>query len=332
MIEIDGSHGEGGGQILRTALALSAITAQPFRLYNIRKGRPREGLSYQHVKAAQTAARIAHARVEGLKLRSTELSFYPEAISPLDEEVDMGTAASITLLLQCVLPILLHAPSGSHLTVRGGTDVQWSPSWDYFEHITLRAIEHMGARVEARLLMRGYYPEGGGVVELEVFPSRLSSRTFERSDEPIWGRVHSSGLPHHVSERMRASAVAALHEGGYQADVDIEPTQARSTGCGITLWSGTLGACALGERGLPAERVGKTAAHMLLDELASGSGVDVHLADQLVLYMALAGGGECTLREITDHTRTNVWTVRRFMDVECTVHREGAHYRMSLSA
>jgi len=332
MIEIDGSHGEGGGQILRTALAISAITAQPFRLHNIRKGRRgHEGLSPQHLKAAELAAHIADAEVEGVRLHSTELSFYPTRLRPLDGQIDIGTAGSITLLLQCILPILVHAPSSSSFSVRGGTDVRWSPSWDYFVHVALLALERMGVKAETHLITRGYYPAGGGMVELEVFPSHLSAGRFECSDVPIVGNVHSSSLPQHVPERIRASAIEALQESGHDADVRIEPQLAHTAGCGITLWKGTLGACALGRRGLPSERVGQMAAQQLLGEIAAHSGVDVHLADQLIIYMALAGGGELTLREITEHTRTNVWTVQRFMDVECTTQRENGLIRMSLS-
>ncbi len=331
MIEIDGSHGEGGGQILRTALAISAITAQPFRLHNIRKGRGQEGLSPQHLKAAETAARIADARVEGLRLHSTELSFYPTRLCPLNGQIDIGTAGSITLLLQCILPILVHAPSSSSFSVKGGTDVRWSPSWDYLVHVAFLALEQMGVKTKTHLVMRGYYPAGGGMVELEVFPSHLSARRFECSDVPVVGNVHSFSLPQHIPERIRASATEALHESGYDADVRIEPTVAHTAGCGITLWRGTLGACALGKRGLPSEKVGQMAAQQLLGEIASRSGVDMYLADQLIIYMALAGGGELTLREITEHTRTNVWTVQRFMDVECTTHQEKGLIRMSIS-
>nr|WP_245597031.1 RNA 3'-terminal phosphate cyclase [Methermicoccus shengliensis] len=333
MLELDGSYGEGGGQILRTAIALSAITGQPLRLYNIRKGRRSEGLAPQHLKAVQTAAHITDARVDGLKLHSTELFFHPTCIHPLNGEVDIGTAGSITLLLQCILPILLHAPKSSSFTVRGGTDVEWSPSWDYFEHITLAALGQMGASVEAGLLMRGYYPEGGGVVSMKVSPSHIhiSPREFERSDAPIAGNVHSFALPSHVPERIRDAAATFLMQHGHPAHIALEHTRARSVGCGITLWSGLLGACALGRRGLPAERVGRMAASQLLKEIKSGASVDVHLADQLIPYMALSGGGEFVVREITEHTRTNVWTVQHFVDVECTIERTNELYRVCMS-
>lgn len=332
MLEVDGSHGEGGGQILRTAIALSAITGQPFRLYNIRKGRKSEGLAPQHLKAVQTAAHITDARVEGLKLRSTELFFHPTCIRPLSGEVDIGTAGSITLLLQCILPILMHAPKSSSFTVRGGTDVEWSPGWDYFEHITLAALGQMGASVEAGLLMRGYYPKGGGMVSMKVSPSRMSPKRFERWDAPIAGNVHSFGLPSHVPERIRDAAVAFLREHGHPAHIALEHTRAHSVGCGITLWSGLLGACTLGRRGLPAEKVGRMVASQIVEEIESGASVDVHLADQLIPYMALCGGGELVVREVTDHTRTNVWIVQHFVDVECTIESMNGLYRVCISA
>ena len=314
-MKLDGSYGEGGGQILRTAVALSAVTGKPVEIENIRKGRPKPGLSAQHVKAVEELARICEADVRGCRLKSTRLSFEPGKIKGGTFVVDIGTAGSISLFLQCLMPALMHAPIRIRIT--GGTDVQWSPSIDYMRFVTLGALKKMGYECELKVIQRGYYPRGGGCVEAIINPACLMNTSFEKNPcTLIEGISHSSGLPSHVAERQAASAQKLLLKNGYASRISTEVNNYPSTGSGITLWCGNAGGTALGRPGLKAEKVGENAADAILTELRSGAGVDEYLSDQLIPYIALAGGGSLTTRIISMHTKTNIWVTEQFLPVK----------------
>lgn len=313
-MKLDGSYGEGGGQILRTAVALSTITGKPVEIENIRKGRPKPGLSAQHVKAVESLARICGAEVTGCRLRSNRLSFTPGKIKSGNYEIDIGTAGSITLFLQCLMPALMHAPGIISIKITGGTDVQWSPSIDYMRYVTLSALKNIGIECDLTLIRRGYYPKGGGRVEARINPSHPKHWSFEKNTcTMIEGISHSSGLPSHVSQRQATSADMLLREHGYTSKISTEVNNYPSTGSGITLWCGAAGGIALGKPGLKAEKVGAIASEAILKELRSGAGVDEYLADQLIPYMALAGGGSFTTRKISMHTKTNIWVTEQFL-------------------
>ncbi|MBU4373246.1 MAG: RNA 3'-terminal phosphate cyclase [Euryarchaeota archaeon] len=316
-MELDGSYGEGGGQILRTAVALSAVTGKTLEINNIRRTRPKPGLAAQHVKAVESLASICNAEVDGCKLLSTNLSFKPGKIKGGVYEIDIGTAGSISLFLQCLMPAAVHAPETVMIKITGGTDVLWSPSIDYLRFVTMGALSQMGYHCELNLIRRGYYPRGGGCVEAVINPSVLKKTSFDTNPcSFVQGISHSSGLPAHVAERQAASAEKLLREEGYDTRISLEVKDYPSTGSGITLWCGTLGGSALGKPGLRAEKVGSNAAEAILPELKSGAGVDVYLADQLIPYIALAGGGSFTTRVITPHTKTNIWVTEQFLDVK----------------
>jgi len=321
MIEIDGSHGEGGGQIVRTATALSAVTGEPVRISNIRQGRPRPGLAHQHVRAIEGLAQICGARTRGVSLGSTEVTFEPGEIKGGSYEMEIGTAGSVTLLIQCLLPALTRAEGAVKVAVVGGTDVKWSPTIDYLQQVALPAFGLFGVAARLTLERRGYFPLGGGRVVVETWPSTLRSASILPSDSPIRGISHCSNLPEHVARRQAEAAGKLLEAAGFSAEIEVQVVNANSTGSGITLWSGFRGASALGERGVRAENVGSSAAADLIQELRSHASVDVHLADQLVPYLALAGGSYST-REITGHTRTNLWTASRFLDFEVSITGE----------
>jgi len=317
-MKIDGSYGEGGGQILRTSVALSAVSRKPVEIENIRTGRPKPGLSAQHVKAVEGLARICDASVSGCHLQSTRLKFTPGKIQGGNHEIDIGTAGSISLFLQCLMPALMHAPGMTRIKITGGTDVRWSPSIDYRRFVTLYALGMMGYECELRLIRRGYYPRGGGCIEAIINPSDLKKIDFDPDKCPqVEGISHSSGLPSHVSQRQASSAQKLLLENGYTSRILTEINDYPSTGSGITLWCGTIGGTALGEPGLKAEKVGAIAARALLDDL--GSGVDEFLQDQLIPYIALAGGGSFTARNISMHTKTNIWVTEQFLPVKFKV-------------
>jgi RNA 3'-terminal phosphate cyclase (ATP) len=324
IMKLDGSYGEGGGQILRTAVALSAVTGTPVEIENIRKRRPKPGLSAQHVKAVEGLARICEGQVTGCQLTSTRLFFTPGKIMDRDHEVDIGTAGSIALFLQCLMPALMHAPGTVTIRVTGGTDVRWSPSIDYLRFVTLVALRKMGYECDIKLITRGYYPRGGGCVEAIIKPSSLNYIDFEANKcSHIEGISHSSRLPAHVAQRQAESAGKLICERGYGSRILTEINDHPSTGSGITLWCGAAGGIALGEPGLKAEKVGEIAANAIIDELGSGAGVDEFLADQLIPYMALAGGGSFTTRMISLHTKTNIWVTEQFLPVKFKIEDLG---------
>lgn len=314
---IDGSYGEGGGQILRTSVALSAVSGKPVEIKNIRKGRPKPGLSAQHVRAVEGLARICDAEVSGCSPGSTSLSFTPGKIKGGNYEMDIGTAGSISLFLQCLMPALMYAPGTVRIKISGGTDVQWSPSIDYLRFVTIRALRMIGFECDIKLLRRGYYPRGGGCVEAVFNPSGLKSANFDTNNcTLVEGISHSSGLPSHVANRQAASAMKLLGENGYNSNIITEVNKYPSTGSGITLWCGNMGGIGLGKPGLKAQKVGCNAAQELLDELMSCAGVDEYLADQLIPYLALASMGSFTTQIISKHTKTNIWVTEQFLAVK----------------
>jgi len=331
MIEIDGSYGEGGGQVVRTAVALSAVTGKEVKVTNIRKNRPNPGLKQQHLKALETAARICEARVSGLFPGSSELFFAPVEIKGGKYEIDIGTAGSITLLLQSLMPALPFAKEKVELTVRGGTDVAWSPTIDYLQHVTLRALERLGYAGSVTLKKRGYYPRGGGEVSAVFEPCKLRGFHFRKEGEDrITGISHASNLPAHVPARQAEAAESLLLEAGYGSRINVQSLELLSTGSGITLWSGYCGGSALGERGLPAEKVGRRAAEEIVSELSSKASVDLHLADQLIPYMALAGNSSYTARELTLHAATNIWVTEQFLDVKFRIEEKEGLFEVSV--
>ncbi len=322
VIEIDGSMGEGGGQILRNALSLSLILNEPVRITKIRAKRPKPGLKPQHLTSVRALSDIGNAEVKGAKMGSTELEFTPSGINGGEYVFDTGTAGSITLMIQAILPPLLMAPSPSEVLLKGGTDVKWSPPVDYTKNVFLSALSRMGARVEMEVLKRGYYPKGGGEVLLKVRPSKLRSLELVGSwPSEVDGIVHCSGLPEHVPSRIRKAALKELI--GLETKISISCSESLSPGTGVVLWSSgdghVIGADALGERGLPSEKVGESAALHLKKYF--GYGVDGHLADQLLIYLAMAGG-RIKAPVITSHTETGMELISMMTGGEFEVHEE----------
>ncbi len=322
MIDIDGSHGEGGGQVLRMTVALSAVTGTPVHVSNIRAGRSNPGLRPQHLAAIEMVRRLCSGSVDGIEEHATEVTFKPGALTGGSHRVDIGTAGSVTLAMQaCLLPAL-HASDGAAVTLRGGTDVRWSPPWDYFTGVFLPLLHRMDVDVSAKLERRGYYPKGGGVAALQVQPSsRLRALSFTDGDGwRIRGRVNIAGLPMHIARRIRKAARKKLIEHGMDADIDIDECEAASPGVGVVLWTTgrrRLGADVLGEKGKPAEAVGGEAAQQLLRDITAEVDLDVHAVDQLIPYMAMADEATCfRCRELTGHAETELWLLQRFMDVE----------------
>lgn len=315
LVVIDGAAG--GGQMLRNAVALAAVTGRPVRVVNIWGARPQPGLRPQHLMAVRAAADICQARLVGAEIGSCEIEFRPGQTRRAERRLDVGTAGSVMLVLQCVLPALAHAAAESSLTLIGGTDVPFAPPFTYLDQVFVPALREMGPSVSMECVARGFYPRGGGEVRMSVSPGAgvTGFGWMERGEVArIRGLACSLGLPDHIVKRMRVAAANRLMEAGYQkAEVKLEVGEhGRSEGCGIVLWAECeggrrLGASALGRRGKRAEEVGEEAARGLVEELAAGGAVDSHLADQMVVWMALADGpSELTTSRITDHTRSAI--------------------------
>ena len=328
MLQIDGSVGEGGGQIIRTAIALAAITGKEVEITNIRANRPKPGLSAQHLHAVKAVEHLVGGQTEGLELRSTRLTFSPGALKGFMGEIDIGTAGSITLLLQCLIPVALFADRETSVKITGGTDVNWSPPIDFYRNVFLPALREMSCNVRLDSKRRGYYPKGDGLVDVHVTPiEQIDGFACKKNEHSgvIEGISHSSGLPAHVTERQASAAKQALNEAGYDTKIktEIEERTTRTTGSGITLWCGYKSGSALGERGKRAELVGEEAAHVILRELKAPSTVDVHLADQLIPYIAFAKDkSEIRVREMTKHLETNIYITQQFLDVEFEIEKE----------
>ena len=335
MIEIDGSMGEGGGQLLRYSVALSVLLGKEVRVYNIRAKRSNPGLRPQHLAAVKTIASLAEAEVAGLRVGSREIIVRPKRRPRGGSvEVDIGTAGSVSLLLQAVLPVLLFAEERAELRITGGTTVKWAPPMPYMQHVLARLLSLFGARVELEILRRGYYPRGGGIVRARVEPvDRLEPVELGefREVEEIEGISYVSNLPVHIARRQARAARERLEEAGYGGrlgDIEIDyKTPAVGRGTGIVLWALTdqavLGGDSIGEIGKPAERVGREAADKLVEELDAKASVDEHALDNLVIYMALARGRTSVYaRKLTSHAETAIALCSMIAGAKYRVYRE----------
>jgi len=323
MIEIDGSFGEGGGQILRSSLALSVLTQKPLHIYNIRKNRPKEGLSHQHMKTISAMAELTGSEVKGNSLHSTEIEFNPKSDFKRRVTINIGTAGSITLLLQSLMILLPFLENKTTVSVHGGTNVPWSPQLDYLKYVTIPTLEKMGYKIEIKKSSRGYYPEGNGHIEIEAKPVRkLKAITIDKYEkqEKIEGISFSTNLPENVTERQKKSARSILFRGGIMPsiDIDIEKDASERIGSGVFLFSSDgssiIGDGALGARGKRAEEVGEEAAQTFLEKYRAG--FDFHLSDQLVPYMALADGESSIFTRNTSHLETNISVLEMFFDLK----------------
>jgi len=341
VLELDGSYGEGGGQLVRTAVALSAITGRPVAIRNVRANRDKPGLAPQHVAAVRAVAALAGASVEGVELRSRSLRFSPHALAGGSFRFDVGTAGSVTLLLQALLPVMIAGGKPCEAAVIGGTDVRMAPPLDYFRVVLLGLLARMGAQVRLEVRRRGYYPRGGGEVRVSVSPSALRPAAFDAPGalRSISGLAHVANLPEHIAMRMRASALDRLASlQGVTPDIAcrvLGPNEAIGQGGAIVAWAHTegtaLGAGRTAERGVPAEALGEAAGGELAADVAAGAAVDMHAADQLLVYFALARGGALTTRAVSLHARTCIWLIEQFLSVRFEVSQAGALARIALA-
>lgn len=334
MIQIDGAYGEGGGQVLRTSLSLAIITGQPVHIDRIRAGRQKPGLAAQHLTAVRAAAAICQGSVRGDALGSMTLEFIPGGSAQagqytfdVTEAREGGSSGAVTLVLQTILLPLALANGDSEVTLRGGTHVTFSPSLTYIEQVYLPMLSRMEVQAEVRLRAWGWYPQGGGEVQLRVSGgSTLGGLNLsERGDlRQVRGLAVVTELPSHIPQRMASRAENLLHQAHLKAAVQPLRSRGVAPGAGIFLtaeyensWAGFS---ALGRVGLPAEKVAQIACEELLEFHKTGAPVDVHLADQLLLPAALASkSSQYRVAQISTHLTTNAWVIEQFGLARVTV-------------
>lgn len=331
MIELDGAVGEGGGQILRSALTLSMITGQPFRITNIRANRPKPGLMRQHFVAVQAAAQICGAYIGDIAVGALALDFVPAQIKGGEYKLSIGTAGSCTLVLQTLLPALLYADQPSVVQVCGGTHNPMAPPAQFLQRAYGRVLGDMGAAIDIQLNRFGFYPAGGGEVVATVAPcAQLKPLELMERGERISAYAESfvAGVPTQVAKRQLECVGRGMAWDESQLMVrGLPQDQGPGNALLITLEQQhvTEMFCAFGEKSVRAEAVAKKAIQAVRDYVRSGAAVGEHLADQIMLPMALAGGGRFTLSHVSKHSQTNAAVIARFLPVGISFESNGGY-------
>ncbi len=324
---IDGSHGEGGGQILRSTLSLSAITGRPVRIENLRANRKKPGLAAQHLTSVRAAAMLCDAELKGAELGSQTLQFIPrKPVRAGDYSLDVaearegGSAGAVMLVLQTLLIPLALTEGVSTVILHGGTHVDMSPSYDYVHDVWLPTLARMGVRAELSLVRSGWYPVGRGEARLRITGSeKLLPLRLEHPGplRKVTGRALAANLPAHVCERMAKHARELLGQAGIAAEIEAVVLEAACPGAGLYLTAhyqnSLAGFSDQGKRGKPAEQVAEEACFALLQHYRSGAALEQHLADQLILPAALCRDESVFgVERISSHLVTNAWVVERF--------------------
>ncbi len=352
MIELDGNYGEGGGALLRVALATSTITGKPFRIKNIRSGRSKPGLKAQHLHAINALKQISGSKSSDIEIGTTELWFQPGKVKGGNYSFDIGTAGSITLFLQAIILPCLFATSKVNLTIKGGTCGKWQASVDYLKDILLPQLERFVKKINLRILKRGYYPKGGGEINLEISPSiKLKDKNVHELIKEVSDKVKRINLSEqgklqqirgvlnlsselanfNVDERISRSAkVGVQNRLKENQDVPInirtELVNTLSQGGELLLWSVhnrdewnninnpiKLGSSTVLEKGKKSEIIGKETVEKLFKEIENEAAVDRCLADQLIQFMGILPNSIIKTSEITEHTKTNIFVIQQFI-------------------
>ena len=341
MIQIDGSILEGGGQILRVAIALSSITQQPVSISNIRAKRNPPGMRRQHVVAIKSVAALTESEVRGLHVGSKEVTFIPGKIRGGSFSFKIGTAGSTTLVLQAFIPVTSYAPKKVSIEIHGGTNNQMAPPVEYFQTVFLPILRKMNYTGNISLLRRGFYPKGEGLVRGEFYPARslIPLNLTEAADvSKITGLSFSCKLPNHIPDRMAAEASHVLNKTGFEnVEVNIQNLQDGDVGCSVNPGCGLIlfaeltngiriSADSLGEIGKSAERVGQEAAQNLIEQLKTKAPVDMHLGDQLIIWAGLADGqSRFHVSKLTPHTLTAIDVFQRILNVKFKIEGTLGH-------
>jgi RNA 3'-terminal phosphate cyclase (ATP) len=344
MLEIDGSQKSGSGTILRMSLALATIKQESLHITNIRHNRKQPGLRPQHLESVKTAAKLCNAEIKGAKLNSHELWFKPNSIISGEVKAEIGTAGSIPMLLLTILPICAYVKDIVKVhVVNGGTDVRFSPTINYMKHVLLPTLQRMGLKASIDIKRFGYYPKGNGEVVMIVEPSSelypLSIEEFGEIQEIEGISVCTHLEKQKVAERQAQIATNILRKHGIETKIQVvnDKSNPIQKGSSITLWAKTskgalIGADAIGELKKTSETVGKEASECLLKETKTHSTVDIHLADMLIPYMALAEGNSSFItRKITEHLDTNIWLIQKILDTKIEIKKTHNCYRIQKS-
>ncbi len=340
IISIDGSVMEGGGQILRTASAFSVLTQKPVRIYNIRAKRPQPGLRTQHLRGLEAVSWLCNGRLEGGKIGSKEIWFYPSKIQEKEINIELETAASTGLVLQSLLIASLKVKEKLTLNIQGGsTFSKWAPPLQYIQFVLLPLLRRMGYHAEINILRHGFYPIGGARVKVMINPGAglKPVNVHEQGEiETIEGiSIASAHLKKpRVAERQARIVEEAMRKRDYECSIKTRYVESSCPGSGIVLVARTelgciLGSDGLGERGKPAEVVGEEAVNAMLFAIDSGAAVDGHMSDQILPYMALSKEkSTITAPNSTMHARTNMWVIKQFLPVEFDTDEQGGNVKI----
>ncbi len=330
MIEIDGSYGEGGGQILRTSLSLSCLYRKPFRIFNIRKSRKRPGLMPQHLTCVRASQMLSDADVKGDFIGSTELFFCPKTVRGGKLFFDVGTAGSTSLILQTLIPSLIFLENETEIILTGGTHVPFSPSFHYINGVFVPLLKKIGIEVSLNIDSFGFYPRGGGRIRAKIFsaPSIKPLNLVERGViKHVIGCSGVGNLPLSIAERQRLAFMDEIKGLGLPVDIEIINVPATGQGTFIYVQSeaefAIAGFTSLGQRGKRAEEVGKEVAREFLDYYESNAAIDPHLSDQICIYLSLCKEPSIfTTSLITSHLITNLWVINQFKGIRYSIEGE----------
>jgi len=325
-ITIDGSHGEGGGQMIRTSIALSAITGLPVNIKNIRAKRCNPGLSPQHLKSILACAEMCDAKVTGAELGSSEVKFIPGKIHDGNFSIDIGTAGSTALILQTLVPVAIHAPNPVKFQITGGTNVKWSMDFEYMQHIFGYYMKTIGIDYHIEIEKRGFYPKGGGKILVTISPGTPSTLNLTKR-----GKFQKIDVRAIAENRLKTKQVAKRELKGFSTILKIdkqfiEYNSADSIGTSMHAHAHyencKLGSSVIGDIKISAEEVGKKCAIQLKKQIDSSACVDEWMADQILPYMAFASSGKIHVAHITQHTETNIHVIEKFLPVKFTIDKE----------
>ena len=333
---IDGSMGEGGGQILRTSLSLSCITGKRLRIENIRAARREPGLARQHLSCVRAACDICSGRSDGAALGSQVLDFEPATIQGGDYSFDIGSAGSASLVVQTVLPALFLADKPSTVTVTGGTHNPWAPPFDFLAETFLPAIAQGGFYAECGLIKHGFFPAGGGKISFAVRPwRRESGRAVDLCEPPerpqTHARIYTARLPAGIAQRQQEILCHSGLKIATMEHVDAKDSDGPGNCAMLRVRSTdrTTVFTAFGKKGKPSRKVVAEVVSETQDYLSSDAAVDLHLSDQLLIYMAISKTGAFTTNELSTHLTTNIETIRRFLPVKFNIQSNEKNHRIT---